>query len=234
MSRGEGLYNGSQDEGVPMSLSLHTLFDVAKRFAIEQSGVSHVDLIGVTDGKAVGTYVEHQFENRLRESFPDIEIGNSARGIDIPDPRVTCDLKVTSARQPQSSCPYEDARQKIYGLGYNLLVFVYEKNDTDVSCQLDFQHVALIEKERTADFTLTRLINQMLDADASVEDIAALFADKALPGDEITLAGLAEEVVASRPKQGYLTISNALQWRLQYSRIITLDNKVEGVANYDR
>lgn len=27
-------------------------------------------------------------------------------------------------------------------------------------------------------------------------------------------------------------ISNALQWRLQYGRVIQLDNKIEGITNY--
>jgi len=39
------------------------------------------------------------------------------------------DIKVTSIRQPQSSCPFKSARQKIYGLGYSLIVFVYDKKD---------------------------------------------------------------------------------------------------------
>jgi len=30
-----------------------------------------------------------------------------------------------------------------------------------------------------------------------------------------------------------LTISNALQWRLQYSRVIALGNSVDGVLNYE-
>ena len=29
---------------------------------------------------------------------------------------------------------------------------------------------------------------------------------------------------------GYLTISNALQWRLQYQRIVTLNENVEGIS----
>jgi len=52
---------------------------------------------------------------------------SSAKGIDFPELGV--DLKTTSIKQPQSSCPFKSARQKIYGLGYHLLVFVYEKID---------------------------------------------------------------------------------------------------------
>ena len=40
---------------------------------------------------------------------------------------------------------------------------------------------------------------------------------------------LAEEILANRPKIGYLTISNALQWRLQYKRVISKAGEVEGV-----
>jgi len=50
---------------------------------------------------------------------------NSAKGIDFPE--IDVDIKVTSFKQPQSSCPFRSARQKIFGLGYSLLVFVYEK-----------------------------------------------------------------------------------------------------------
>lgn len=32
------------------------------------------------------------------------------------------------------------------------------------------------------------------------------------------------------PLVGYLTISNALQWRLQYGRIVTLQEKVDGIT----
>ena len=30
--------------------------------------------------------------------------------------------------------------------------------------------------------------------------------------------------------QGYLTISNALQWRLQYQRIVTLTEDISGIS----
>jgi hypothetical protein len=38
--------------------------------------------------------------------------------------------------------------------------------------------------------------------------------------DEIGREILAERILQQPPEIGYLTISNALQWRLQYSRII--------------
>ncbi len=152
-----------------MRLTVNYLINEAVAFSEWFSTLNHVKLIGVTDGKAVGTYVEHAFQNYLNERY-DMSVGSSALGIDLPS--VNTDIKTTSIVQPQSSCPFKSARQKIFGLGYNLLVFVYHKEDT------------------------------------------------------------ADEIFKNPPEQGYLTISNALQWRLQYKRVITLDNQIQGVVNF--
>lgn len=42
-----------------------------------------------------------------------------------------------------------------------------------------------------------------------------------------------DEILRQIPEQGYLTISKALQWRLQYARVIGLNNRIEGVINYE-
>ena len=39
----------------------------------------------------------------------------SAKGIDLPSVEINTDIKVTSIKQPQSSCPFKDAKQKIFG-----------------------------------------------------------------------------------------------------------------------
>src|SRR5258708_24646909 len=87
-------------------------------------GTGIEELYGITDGKAVGTYIEILFNKYLQERFT-YTPGNAATGIDFPSLEV--DLKVTSIRQPQSSCPFISAKKKIYSLGYYLLVLVYEK-----------------------------------------------------------------------------------------------------------
>jgi hypothetical protein len=63
---------------------------------------------------------------------------------------------------------------------------------------------------------MTKRLSEILKDGGNLEDIIGFFNDKALPGDEITLSQLAEEVLDKGVEQGYLTISNALQWRLQY------------------
>lgn len=70
----------------------------------------------------------------------------------------------------------------------------------------------------------------MVKDGANSEDIIAYLMDKNLPADEITLNKLTEEILSNPPVQGYLTVSNALQWRLQYGRIVRLDEDVEGIV----
>ncbi len=224
--------DGDEIVALKNKISLKDLVTEAKEFCIQQSNINHVELIGVTDGKAVGTYVEHKFKKYLYDKY-EIILGNSASGIDLPSPEINTDIKVTSIRQPQSSCPYKSSRQKIYGLGYNLLVFVYDKHDFDNICNLHFLNCTFVEHSRTADYTTTKRLLEMLEDDANKEDIISYFIDKNIPGDEITYNALAEEILLCPPKQGFLTISNALQWRLQYSRVIDLKNSIEGVLNID-
>ena len=214
------------------ALTINELIESAKRFCEIESRENHVELIGVTDGKAVGTYVEHKFQNFLQSQYT-LEVGSSAKGIDLPGAYIQTDIKVTSITQPQSSCPFKNARQKIFGLGYNLLVFVYDKQDTNNSCTLYFTHCTFIYKERTADFTITKRLREMINDGANKEDIIGFLQDRNVPGDDIVYNDLADEILVYPPKQGYLTISNALQWRLQYARVITLDNRVDGVVNYE-
>lgn len=213
-------------------LKIEDLKIEAKAFCDFMKKENHKTLIGVTDGKAVGTYVEHRFQEYISGKYK-VEIGSSAKGIDLPGDGIETGIKVTSIVQPQSSCPFKNARQKIYGLGYNLLVFVYEKVDSPSECRLDFKYCTFIDRSRTADYTITKRLREMLNDDANKEDIMGFLADKNVPGDEIIYSELADEILNVRPEQGYLTISNALQWRLQYARVITLSNKVDGILNYE-
>lgn len=209
-------------------LTVEILRNEAARFAEIESTYGEPTLYGVTDGKAVGTYLEHKFRIFLEESY-EFQLGNSASGIDFPT--LNIDLKVTSVRQPQSSCPYKSARQKIYGLGYGLLIFVYEKSDDDdarTGC-LNMQHTIFVEKERTADFQMTRGVLDILEKDGNKDDLIAWFQDKNLPVDDIEAGNIADAILEKPPVQGYLTISNALQWRLQYGRVITKAGEVEGI-----
>lgn len=219
-------------------LSIQLLTEKAKQFCEFESKKKHYDIYGTTDGKAVGTYVEKRFKDLLSAQY-NVEIGNSAKGIDLPSESINTDIKVTSSRQPQSSCPYKYSKQKILGLGYNLLVFVYEKNDdkTGEYAMLDFVHCVFIHKEQTADFQATKIINQIIangkknnDSEEIIkQDLLAHLQSINLPGDTTEHMAIVDTIYNTPPKQGYLTISNALQWRLQYGRVVNLEKSVKGV-----
>jgi len=209
-------------------LTLEILKVEAQKFAKVESAHREPSLYGVTDGKAIGTYFEHKFRSYLREKF-DFKEGSSASGIDFPELEV--DMKVTSIRQPQSSCPFKSARQKIYGLGYSLLVFVYEKADDPQTAtgNLNVLHTIFVGKEWTADFQTTTGLHRILENDGNKDDIIAFIEERRLPVDEIEASAIADEILSKPPRVGYLTISNALQWRLQYGRIIEKAGLVTGV-----
>ena len=212
-----------------MELTIDILIREAREFSQRISSQEHPDLFGVTDGKAVGTYVEHLFQSYLRSKY-DMTVGSSPSGLDLPS--VNTDMKATSDARPQSSCPFQSARQKIFGLGYNLLVFVYHKQDIRNTCRLQITHCTFIEAERTADYTITAQLRDMLRYQANKDDIMALLYDRNIPGDDMVYSALADEILSHPPQQGYLTISNALQWRLHYRRVIELNNSVGGIVNF--
>jgi hypothetical protein len=212
-------------------INIEKLIEEAKNFCIAESSFQNTALFGVTDGKAVGTFIEQKFKDYLSARYI-IQIGNAASGIDLPSEDIYTDIKVTSIKQPQSSCPFRDAKQKIYGLGYNLLVFVYDKldNSETKTATLQFVSCSFVEKTRTSDYQTTLALRQMIDNEANIEDIIAYLMDRNIPADEITLNQLAQQILKSPPKQGYLTISNALQWRLQYGRIVSMIQEVDGIV----
>ena len=212
-----------------MELELSHLIMESRRFSMQQSAQDEPSIFGVTDGKAVGTFFEHRFKEYLSSRYS-FHQGNSSSGIDFPS--IETDMKVTSKKNPQSSCPYKSARQKIYGLGYNLIVFVYDKIDDPLKAtsRLLIQDSVYIKAERTADYQTTRGIIEMLDKQANRDDIAGFLIERNLLVDEIELFTLSEEILRNPPLLGYLTISNALQWRLQYSRVIECAGTVEGIT----
>lgn len=209
-------------------LTIEILKTEARSFGGTESTHQEPSLYGITDGKAVGTYFEHKFRSYLRGRY-DFEAGSSASGIDFPELEV--DMKVTRVRQPQSSCPFKSARQKIYGLGYSLLVFVYEKTDDPKTAtgNLNVLHAVFVSKERAADFQTTTGLPRILENEGNKDDILAFIEERRLPLEEIEASAIADEILANPPEIGYLTLSNALQWRLQYGRVIEKAGSVAGV-----
>lgn len=202
-------------------LTVNDLMASAAEYARLLTRTPIPELFGITDGKAVGTHVEAAFNVYVGTNFSHTP-GNAAKGIDFPE--LDVDLKVTSIRQPQSSSPFRDATQKVYGLDYHLLVFVYEKAD-DAQIQaarLSIRHVMFIHQDLTADYQTTSGLHHILDAEGNVDDVDAFLEERNLPLEEVGRRALAKRILVERPRLGCLTMSNALQWRLQYGRAIQL------------
>lgn len=189
----------------------------------------------MSDGKAIGTYLEHKFRAYLTAKGYIYAMGNAANGLDFPG--LDVDIKVTSIKQPQSSCPFRSIKQKVYGLGYGLLIVVYDKTD-DPDRRVAVLHIVntvFVDAVQTADFQMTQGIRKIISDDASVDvirqDLMAFMEARSLTSDEVELRDLAAAVMAKLPEQGYLTISPALQWRLQYKRVMEKAGTVEGVSS---
>jgi len=155
------------------NLTIELLQTEANKFTTSESSHDEPSLFGVTDGKVVGTYLEHKFQKYLHENYVYIE-GSSAKGLDFPE------------------------------LGVDL--------------KLNIHHTVFVEKHRTADFQTTSGLRKIIENNGNQDDIIAFFEERLLPVDEIQAQELAEEILQKPPELGYLTISNALQWRLQYTK----------------
>lgn len=81
---------------------------------------------------------------------------------------------------------------------------------------------------------MTTGILDIIANNGNAEDLFAFLSDHKIPSDEVTLMNMAEELLKNPPKIGYLTISNALQWRLQYGRIVNLTESVDGITQIIR
>ena len=117
-----------------------------------------------------------------------------------------------------------------------MLIFVYDKTDNSIdrTSNLTILHTVYVSAERTADFQTTRGIIRILENDGNKDDLMAFMLERNLPVDEIDLSKIANEILVNPPIQGLLTISNALQWRLQYTRVIELAGLEDGVIDIYR
>lgn len=210
-------------------LTISNLCKEAKQFSAIERTHAEKALYGRSDGKRVGTYLEQKFRKFLIDSGYIFIEGNSASGVDFPG--IEVDMKVTSVEQPQSSCPYKSARQKIYGLGYSLIVFVYDKVDNPrrKTGTLNILRTIFVEKHRTGDFQMTHGLRDILERQGNHDDLVSYMMSRRLPAEDIELNALATEVLNNKPEQGYLTMTDALQWRLNYGHALSAADKVPGV-----
>lgn len=177
----------------------------------------------------MGTYLAHKFQAYLHRSY-NYEEGSSAKGIDCPELGV--DMKVTSIRQHSRNrlvLPIrttESVRSRIFTADLRL---PQDRQQRECNGRLDIRHVIFVEAGPTADFQLTSGLIDILQNEGNKEDLIAFMNDRMLPGDGIVLSNLADELLNNRPTIGYFTISNALQSRLQYGRVIEQADSIQGI-----
>ncbi len=206
-----------------LPLTIETLKIEAATFARQEH-----PLVGKHTGKDIGTYIERKFLEHVVSKYL-VKAGNSAKGIDLPELNV--DIKTTRATKSQSSCPFKSARQKIFGLGYSLLIFTYNRVDDPANhkSKLLIERTVFIDSAVTADHATTLHLRKMIEKKANQEDIFAYLVKCNPTIDKNEAKNLAAEVLRSPPVQGYLTITPALQWRLKYSHALRLTDATVGV-----
>lgn len=173
-------------------LTVELLRQEATIFSAAESTFPEPSLYGVSDGKAIGTYLEHKFRAYLTAKTYTYMMGNAANGLDFPG--LDVDIKVTSIKQPQSSCPFRSIRQKVYGLGYSLLVFVYDKVDDPATktAILKMVSTVFVDSKQTADFQMTTGLRRIVaDAtrdgdspDITKQELMAFMESRALTSEE--------------------------------------------------
>ncbi len=77
---------------------------------------------------------------------------------------------------------------------------------------------------------MTRGIRNIIANEGNKDDLIAFMLERNLPVDEIEASNIADEILLNTPVQGFLTISNALQWRLQYGRVIERAGQEDGIV----
>jgi 16S rRNA A1518/A1519 N6-dimethyltransferase RsmA/KsgA/DIM1 with predicted DNA glycosylase/AP lyase activity len=74
----------------------------------------------------------------------------------------------------------------------------------------------------------------MIELGAKESDIVEILDEQEGLGDKEILIKLARKILSTPPKQGYLTISNAFQWRIKYNQIFKLKNSFGGIYTNEK
>ncbi|MGB2728610.1 MAG: restriction endonuclease [Halobacteriota archaeon] len=198
--------------------------DVIQDLCADVSQRKIAELFQVTDGKKIGTYIERECKRYLEQRTGLTMEGSAALGKDLP--LFNIDIKTTSAVQPQSSSPYRSLDEKIFGLPYNVLLFIYRKEDKKGYARLGILRCCYIPKELTGDYSTTRLARELRDnylrKEIGVDEIIGRLEEKlgiTEVADLNVTPGIVQRIIDNPPSPGVLTISFALQWRLQYGRM---------------
>lgn len=214
-------------------LTIQILKREAQTFSQTESSHREKSLFGVTDGETIGTYLRHTFRNYLKTQY-EFEEDSSASGIDFPE--LQADVVFTNLPVPYSSSPLKSARQKIYGLGHSLIWFLYEKTDDRESkrAKINIISAFFLDGSCTADFKMTRGIENILKTDGNKDDVMAYILDTRLTTDEIEASNLADEILSNPPKLGFVFTTSFWRQRSQYLEAINQSKNSAVVYQVER
>lgn len=125
--------------------------------------------------------------------------------------------------------PFGKTKNLWIGIFSSCLCLRQDRRRNKKTCCLSIKHTVFVDQSRTADFQTTSGLLKIIENSGNIDDVRAFFEERMLPVDDIQAQTLAEEVLSNPPALGYLTISNALQWRLQYNRVIQEAGSVSGI-----
>lgn len=169
--------------------------------------------------KRIGTYFEKEMRKWFNEKLGIESEGSVAKGLDLPAFNV--DVKTTSINQPQSSSPFDDPGERITGVDYNILLFIYDKHSGEDGNQFDIKSCVYIPKERTADYRKSKQAQNLvsgfrrgeLDEKELREELEDLTGIGAISDEKF------EKIKENPPKKGTITITPAVQWRFNYNKL---------------
>lgn len=208
--------NGSDE------LDLREYFDTVAAFCVDvESRTVPVDESDTS--KRIGTYFEKELRDWFETKHGLVSDGSVAQGIDLP--AFNLDVKTTSNRQPQSSSPFDDPGERITGVDYNILLFVYDKQSVEGGNRFEIVSCAYIPRERASDYRKSENARKLV-ADYREGKLSEAELREQL--EELTGVGAIsdekfEEIKRDPPKTGAITMTPAVQWRFNYNKMTKPD-----------
>ena len=173
--------------------------------------------------KQIGTYFEKELRDWFEEEHGLVSEGSVAEDIDLP--AFNLDVKTTSNRQPQSSSTFDDPGERIVGVDYNILLFVYNKQSVNGGNQFEIKTCAYIPEERASDYRKSddavKLVVDYREGRLSESELREQLED--LTGVGAISDEKFEEIKENPPEKGAITITPALQWRFNYNKMVKED-----------
>lgn len=173
------------------------------------------------DGKSIGTFVERRFNDFLASRYV-FRSGNAALGLDFPELEV--DVKTTSAKLRSSSAPFKSYREAVFGLGYDLLVFMYEPvidfvpdGQTTAGQTVRITRTLYVDRKDTRDHKLLWQLAQCETPELRVNAVRARYPGASEADAEDIVREVTPELLGTvGTTTPAVSMCAALQWRLKY------------------